>query len=205
MESGKGKNIVIVLLVAIVAVLGTILVLASTGHLNLKGEDSNPNLNSGESQEPNNNEESFEYANWMNYLLEADIQEIKVTRIRSLLTGDSVDYEKTVSLKKTDLENLFRKLNDYSMIKQYVCGMGGPYKEAFELTYLVDGISYKFVIRYGVIVIGGFDSKLLEILNSNNYPIQDETAKDIPGSSYIFRFDTTEDFYSIFDEYFEVK
>ena len=193
------------LLVAIVAILSTILVLVLTGNLDLNNEGSNPTLDNNENAEQDDTEENFEYANWMNYLLESDIQEIRVTRVRNVLFGDNIDYGKTVTLTKNDLEKIFRELNGYSMIKQYVDGLGGPAKDVFELTYFVDGISYKFRIIYGVIVVGDLDSKLLEILNNNNYPIRDENYKDIYGSSYIFRFDTTESIYSIFDECFEVK
>lgn len=205
MGNEKGKNIVIMLLVAIVAILSTILVLVLTGNLDLNNEGSNPTLDNNENAEQDDTEENFEYANWMNYLLESDIQEIRVTRVRNVLFGDNIDYGKTVTLTKNDLEKIFRELNGYSMIKQYVDGLGGPAKDVFELTYFVDGISYKFRIIYGVIVVGDLDSKLLEILNNNNYPIRDENYKDIYGSSYIFRFDTTESIYSIFDECFEVK
>ena len=48
MGNEKRKNVVVVLLVAIVAILGTLLVLVSIGHLYLKNDGSNPSLNNGE-------------------------------------------------------------------------------------------------------------------------------------------------------------
>jgi len=54
MDKDKGKNIVVALFFTIVAILGTIIVLALTVHLNLKHEDSNPTLNNGENAENNN-------------------------------------------------------------------------------------------------------------------------------------------------------
>ena len=52
MGDEKGKNIVVVLLLVIVAMLGTILVLVSTGHLDLKNDGSN--LSEGGNAENNN-------------------------------------------------------------------------------------------------------------------------------------------------------
>lgn len=76
MENEKGKNIVIVLLVAVVAILGSALVLISTGHLNLDNDGSHLNNNSNTENNNQNNdnllteaealqlgEDLYEYAN----------------------------------------------------------------------------------------------------------------------------------------------
>jgi len=56
MGDGRGKNVVIILLITIITILSTILVLVSTGHLNLNNEDSNLN-NSGNHE---NNKENHD-------------------------------------------------------------------------------------------------------------------------------------------------
>jgi hypothetical protein len=96
-------------------------------------------------------------------------------------------------------------MNNYELVKQYAGGIGGPKKDSFEITYLVNGVKYKFEVLYGLIIVANLDDKLLEILNNNNYPIRDEENKNIPGSFYFFRFDTSDDIFSIFDKYFEAK
>ena len=56
MGNEKGKNVVIILLVAVVAILGTVLVLISTGHLNLDNDSSHLNNHSNTENNNQNND-----------------------------------------------------------------------------------------------------------------------------------------------------
>ena len=121
MQNEKRKSLIIIGLIAIIAVLSTILVLLLTGVLNIENDNTNKENNKVENSENNEdaNDEDItsEYANWMNYLLETDIQEIKVTRIRSVAFGDKEEYNKTITLSVDDLKDSFKEMNNYELVK----------------------------------------------------------------------------------------
>ena len=120
MQNEKKKNLIIIMLVAIIAVLSTILVLLLTGILNFENDNTNKENNTiengGNSKNENDEDTTSEYANWMNYLLETNIQEIKVTRIRSAAFGDKEEYTKTITLSVDDLKDFFKEISSYELV-----------------------------------------------------------------------------------------
>ena len=68
----------------------------------------------------------------------------------------------------------------------------------FSVSYLVDGIEYKFILlRGGYILTNNFDTELLSLFNSNNYPMTGSN-----GELCYFKYITDINFDSIFERYF---
>jgi len=150
--------------------------------------------NSEQTKEPNNN-----LSNWMNYLLESNIQKISISKCSSVIYGDEEDSCKKIDLTKEELEIIFSRLNNYNLKKMCLGATGFAGNDlTFSVSYLVDGIEYKFILlRGGYILTNNFDTELLSLFNSNNYPMTGSN-----GELCYFKYITDINFDSIFERYF---
>jgi len=140
-------------------------------------------------------------ANWMTYLLEADIQEISVTKSLSTLFGAEEDYYEKVTLTKAELKVIFNELSNYNLEKVYSGGIGCAGNDlTFTISYLVDDNLYKFqIVRGGYVLENKDDLELLQLFNANNYPTRGEHEIN----SYYFKYTADESFHSIFEGYLD--
>ena len=152
-----------------------------------------------------NGGEQMKYAEWINYLNQAEITEVTVTRDRKASLGDSEDYSETVTLTTEDLKKVFKKLNDYKIRKEYIGAIAGNNKDSLKITYTVNNAVHTFRVFYGnMIQLNELDEGMIQALNNSTIEVTGEDLKDTEGYTPVYKFDN-ENIFNIFDEYFKVK
>ncbi len=165
-------------------------------------ETSNNNqTTSTETNQPEtSNNNSNEKSSWVDYLLSRHLLDAKITRVRSKDLGDSVDLNKTVTIKMNDVKELLTNLKSNKLIKTWSQGRGGPDKDHLVIAYENNNERYDFEIYYGSIVIDKLDEEFKTILDNNKYEEKNAEYKNIQGSFYFYSIDGYSD--TIFDKYF---
>ena len=188
-NKGGNKTPVLMIIITILVVVGVIvfLVLYLSGKIRFGGNNNQNNTQPAVVDKKN--DEVIRLADWMNYILEQNITEVKLTRYAD--ADDSV----MSSITSQQLKELFTKMNGYTLTRDYSNRENGSDDE-LEVVYAVDEetFSFKIVGKY----IEYDDSKLEEIFNKveNTNASDDATVED---DNYVLEdFDT-----SIYDSYFE--
>jgi len=203
MASKKTKTPILMIIITILVVVGVavFLVLYLTGKINFGASNTN-NQGNGNTAEEINNQEDNVLMSWMNYLLDQNITEIRLSRYTEndgSISNDALSNPTVVTLNTEQLENIFANMTSYNLIKYYSSGSVIGTTDELKVTYTSGDNSLVFMISGGRI---SFDNNgnLLELFENSEHIIQDdgETSRDSDNYSFILEnFDS--DFY---DEYF---
>lgn len=203
MASKKTKTPILMIIITILVVVGVavFLVLYLTGKINFGASNTN-NQGNGNTAEEINNQEDNVLMSWMNYLLDQNITEIRLSRYTEndgSISNDALSNPTVVTLNTEQLENIFANMTSYNLIKYYSSGSVIDTTDELKVTYTSGDNSLVFMISGGRI---SFDNNgnLLELFENSEHIIQDdgETSRDSDNYSFILEnFDS--DFY---DEYF---
>ena len=188
-EGSKEKNPILMIILTVVVVLGVIvfLVLYLTGKINFGSK--NPSSGTDVVENPTTKNE---LADWMNYLLEQETSEIKISRYID------ADNTKSINLTKEQLESIFTKMKDYSLVKYYSTSKTVS-NDDLQISYTKNDVTYNFTLSGENINIGD-DSDFVALFTESDITIEDdgETSRDSENYNYILKnFDS-----SIYDEYF---
>lgn len=153
----------------------------------------------------NNNQsdilEQTKYNNWTDYILNSDIQEITINRTRAAVKENEEDISKKTTISKEKLKEIFTKLKKYNLVKKYTLGMGIADGDILSITYKKDNVDYIFEIPNGYIFVETIDdSELLNIIEDDQYTVENEELSSENGSFYVYKYDYDN---SIFDSYFD--
>ena len=109
----KNNSLVIILMGVIIVILAVLCVLFATDTISFKSDSvNNNNQSNGDYIENSNNENNDSEvsstdiqtnSSWTSALLSRHILEAKVTRLRSKDLGDSVDYNKTITISMDEI------------------------------------------------------------------------------------------------------
>jgi len=194
-EKKKGSPVLVVLLLlALIAVISYIVIYFTHPFDKNNGPTDDNNEISGE-----NLGENTTYAAWMNYLLEQNITNATLDRIPQ--EGE----KKTASLTTDNLKDIFEKLLNYQLVKNYTLGGGGQINDNLTIEYTKDDSEYVVRITNGIILADNSslkDADLLNALEDSKQTIENEELledkENPPHYNFIFSgYDK-----SIFDEYF---
>lgn len=187
-EKKKTPVVMILITILVVAGVGVFLFLYLTGKINFGGNSSN-----GE-ETVDTGETTVELASWMNYLLEQNITEVKLTRTTEDGSGDA-----EVVLTTNQLREVFTNMMNYNLIKGYTSGTGFTYGDVLSITYGDE--------NYNLEIAGNWfrssnlqDQNLLDMLDTSVSETRNEENKDEDGNFVYYLlndFDT-----SIYDGYF---
>ena len=189
-KSNKAPVVLIIITILVVAGVTVFLIMYLTGKISF-GPKPNNNQGNGTTQTEQQGQ-AVKLANWMDYLLEQEIVDIKLTRY--------VDADNTtlVSLNSDQLKEIFTKMKKYSLVKYY-SDTEAVANDQLEVTYTLDGMAYSFKIL-GENFKFDEDSKIVELFNKSEYNVEDDghTSRDGEDYNYILKdFDT-----KIYDDYF---
>lgn len=155
-------------------------------------------ISNNEKEEVTNNEIAEE--DWIAYLLEQNIEEIKITRERSSDLGDSVDLDKSTIITKNELKELLDNLKNNKLFKTWSDGMGGPIRDRLSVMYKKNNQTYEFQIYYGSLIVDKLDDEFKLELEKNKYEEKNTEYSNIDGAFYVYEIDNYDE--SIFDKYF---
>ncbi len=146
-SNDKKKAIIIVLAFAMVLMLLLLVLYYISGSIDKKN-DSTSNTTVTATPEPTNNT-TENYADWMDYILNQNITNIKFERkecdFDNNIYGELVKSE-TYTVEK--LRTIFTKLNKYSLKRAYAGGSGGDdCGDKIVISYQKNGIEYSISIR----------------------------------------------------------
>ncbi len=115
---------------------------------------------------------------WMNYILEQNITKIILTNYALEDTND-----KTITLTKDELKNIFTKLMNYKLKLEYIGGTGWNFGIELNVKYQKNGKEYNLYIDPNSALIiedanGNFDSNLKSVIN-DSVDIKDEEGKNL--------------------------
>ena len=193
LESSKKQNLIIVLLVIII-----ILLLFLIGFLFIK----NNKFDDNQIDDVVNNETSVSekdneviYPDWMQYILDSDIQSITLTRTFNINSESSSSVN--VDLTKEDLESIFVKLKECNLIKFNTTGIGVP-ENQLVISYNYDKKNYNLEFYDSWVRVDEEDKQLMSLINKTNHT--DNTGSN-PGG-IMFKFDNSYNG-NIYNIYFE--
>ena len=155
-------------------------------------------ISNNEKEEVTNNEIAEE--DWIAYLLEQNIEEIKITRERSIDLGDSVDLDKSTIITKNELKELLDNLKNNKLFKTWSEGMGGPIRDRLSVMYKKNNQTYEFQIYYGSLIVDKLDDEFKLELEKNKCEEKNTEYSNIDGAFYVYEIDNYDE--SIFDKYF---
>lgn len=190
----KSSPIVVALLIiALIAIIAYIVIYLTKPFDKDKGtENTNETVVEAPEETP-----TVTHANWMNYLLEKNINSVTLER----MTEEGTD-NKTVTLTQDDLNNLFTKLMNYQFVKYYLQSSETTYGDTLTISYSVDEKSYEVKIANGQLLADTEsikDEGLRSALEESEHTTENEDLKDTEGAFYNYKFlnyDST-----VFDEY----
>ena len=196
----KKKTPILMLLITIIIVVGVavFLFLYLTGKINFGGTGTSSDQGNGNVVD-NADNQNVELASWMNYLLEQNITEIKLSKVT---TDGSEDTE--VVLTTDQLKEIFSKMMNYGLVELYTDSEDSitQYTELY-VTYSKGDSNYTLSVRNDLILLNNSiniaDSDLVSSLENSN-PAVDELNKDKTDVFAEFKFDNLD--ISIYDEYF---
>lgn len=193
LESSKKQNVIIVLLVIII-----ILLLFLIGFLFIK----NNKFDDNQIDDVVNNETSVSekdneviYPDWMQHILDSDIQSITLTRTFNINSESSSSVN--VDLTKEDLESIFVKLKECNLIKFNTTGIGVP-ENQLVISYNYDKKNYNLEFYDSWVRVDEEDKQLMYLINKTNHT--DNTGSN-PGG-IMFKFDNSYNG-NIYNIYFE--
>ena len=206
----KNNSLVIILMGVIIVILAVLCVLFATDTISFKSDSvNNNNQSNGDYIENSNNENNDSEvsstdiqtnSSWTSALLSRHILEAKVTRLRSKDLGDSVDYNKTITISMDEVKSILSVLENNKLTKTWSQGRGGPDRDYLTISYEYNDQKYEFDIHNGTIGIGKLDDELKDIFEKNKYDEKNTEYKDSQGSFYYYNINNYSE--SIFDKYF---
>lgn len=150
-KNSKLNVILICIIVVIFAVLAT---LFATGTISF---NKNTNNESGEKDnkpsDTKENDYTGDYDKWMNYLLTKNDLKVTVSRVRYADDYVTETYNKTVTLSKDQVKDLFTKLMNLKLVNRCTSGRGtaDPNEDSIVYSYSENGVNYE-------VSMSGFDS-----------------------------------------------
>lgn len=200
MEGNKKQNVIIILLTVIIVLLLFLIgfILFGNNKFSDEKQDNTVNNETSINEEVNNNEVS--YSNWMNHILDSDIQSITLTR-NSDINSEKMNTIK-INLTTEDLKTIFVKLNNYNLEKVMITGLGIP-ENQLDISYKYGEDTYKISIfdKYIITEFVGInkDEQLMNLLNNSKYTDYSDNSGT---GGVIFMFDNSYNG-SIYNSYFQ--
>lgn len=191
MDNDKKKNIIIIVLsLIIVLLIGFIL------GSNFRDDETENNINDNQNVNENTNNDEVSYSNWMDYILNSEIQSVTLIRNNEITLSE----ESRINLTKEDLKNIFVNFKNLELEKYKTTGIGVPVNE-LSVSYKVNNNIYNLVIADDTIFMrDNDDSKLIGLLDKVAV-LEDNGLNDVD-SGYVFRFKTSYNT-NIYDSYFQ--
>ncbi len=198
-EPAKKKNspiLVAILIIALVAIVGFEII-----YFVKPFDKKENNTPTEDTTQEETTDTVVSYSNWMNYVLTQNITDITLVR-----TNESGDI-KNQRLSEDDLNNIFTKLANYTLLKVYSNNTISNKKtfasdDKLIVAYTKDNKSYELKIDNGNVGVsaGEVDNDLVVAIEESEYTEENEKLKDTEGTTYKFMIQGYDS--AIFDEYF---
>ncbi len=201
----NNSNVIIVIFILIIIIVGLVVYIIYNNSQNNRNNQNNSSAitdNKTSANNQNGNKTSTDITSWNDYILNCDITGVKLKRVKIAMTEGEKDFEKEISLTKSDLKDILNKLNELSIVKRYSIGMGIADGDTLTIDYNSDGGNYSLSIPNGIIFTETLkDAKLKELLEDSVTATEDEQYKGQDGSFFVYEFNG--EYSTIYDPYFE--
>lgn len=190
-KQSTGLIITVVVLVMLLLFGGCLFALSSMGYLSFDNssvkEDSDTNDNVDEKDDQN---ETSKLPEWANYLLEQNITEITyetgINEYNEITNTEECAPAKT--LTKEQLKDILLKMTESKLKKYDAGGFGGPCWGGIVVKY--NNQEFKIYMSKHIVTDGN-DSKIIALLEKENYILDNQIITEEPMWIYEYDWDTS--------------
>ena len=179
-KSNTGLYVVIVILGILVLFLGGYIVYDKVFENDAQINNNNNNESSSNNEildndtSVNQNQDTNNYTNWMDYIMSTNINSIKLGYCVSVISnGNEVPTLNEIDINRNDLNRIFSEMKKGSIAKNYNRGLGGPCMPSVKIGYTNSDQQYELSLIIYRIIDPEYtnDQKILSYLENTNYTI----------------------------------
>lgn len=184
----KSLYVIIAILCVLVLLLGGFIIYDKVLKNNPKQNETNNNTN-----QDNTPTEEESTNNWMDYILNNEINSIELTYCTDDPTNElGIPTKKSINITKNDLNKIFDEMKKGTIYKNYSVGLGGPCMGKINIDYTTNKKQYNLNLILYQLIDPDFteDQKILSYLEDTNYTIKNYNNDiNINNEPYMFEYD----------------
>lgn len=207
-KNNKGLYVIIaVLCILVLLLLGYIIYdKVLKNDIGVNNNDTNKDNTNINQDDANGTVNTSSYNNWIDYIMNTDINSIKLNYcVEDSLSDVGIPTKKTVDITKNDLNRIFVEMKRGTIYKNYYGGLGGPCMKSIDIDYATNNGQYELrLILYRLIDPSiTKDQKIISYLENANYTIKKYNEDiDLNTEPYMFEYIYNEEIVdTIVDEY----